>query len=232
MSKGLPYIIRHTPCIYISWWRHQMETFPALLANSPVTGEFHKKRSVTRSFGVSLICTWIHARVNNREAGDLRRHRAYYDAVVMVLLYFVVVMQQFLAQPCLFLDILHGWITNIGWSHDCPNDSEITHKGCWNRLITSHNKAQQSAKPLRWRHNEHDGVSDYQPHYCLFNRLFRRRSKKTSKLRVTGLGEGNSPVTGEFPAQMIAENVSIWWRHHVCSKFLRYTLRVCVKNLV
>ena len=45
----------------------------------------------------------------------------------------------------------------------------------------------------------------------------RRRSKKTSKLRVTGLCEGNSPVTGEFPAQRAsnAENVSIWWRHHV-----------------
>ena len=44
----------------------------------------------------------------------------------------------------------------------------------------------------------------------------RRRSKKTSKLRVTGLCEGNSPVTGRFPAQMgsNAENVSIWWRHH------------------
>ena len=42
------------------------------------------------------------------------------------------------------------------------------------------------------------------------------RLKKTSKLRVTGLCAGNSPVTGEFPAQMAsyAENVSIWWRHH------------------
>ena len=40
--------------------------------------------------------------------------------------------------------------------------------------------------------------------------------KKTSKLRVTGLCVGNSPGTGEFPAQMAsnAENVSIWWRHH------------------
>ena len=44
----------------------------------------------------------------------------------------------------------------------------------------------------------------------------RRRSKKTSKLRVTGLCVGNSPVTGEFPAQRAsnAENVSIWWRLH------------------
>ena len=70
--------------------------------------------------------------------------------------------------------------------------------------------------PLRWRHNDHDGVSNHQPHGCLLNRLFRRRSKKTSKLRVTGLCVGNSPGTGEFPAQMAsyAENVSIWWRHH------------------
>ena len=70
---------------------------------------------------------------------------------------------------------------------------------------------------LRWRHNGRDGVSNHQPHDCLLNRLFGRRSKKTSKLRVTGLCVGNSPVTGEFRAQMAsdAENVSIWWRHHV-----------------
>ena len=69
---------------------------------------------------------------------------------------------------------------------------------------------------LHWRHNEHDGVSNHQPHDCLLNRLFGRRSKKISKLRVTGLCAGNSPGTDEFPAQMAsnAENVSIWWRHH------------------
>ena len=70
--------------------------------------------------------------------------------------------------------------------------------------------------PLRWRHNERDSVSNHQPHHCLLNRLFRHRSKKTSKLRVTGLCVGNSPGTGEFPTQMASnsENVSIWWRHH------------------
>ena len=69
---------------------------------------------------------------------------------------------------------------------------------------------------LEWRHNGLDSISNHQPHDCLLNRLFRRRSKKTPKLRVTGLCEGNSPGTGEFPAQMAsnAENVSIWWRHH------------------
>ena len=46
---------------------------------------------------------------------------------------------------------------------------------------------------LHWRHSDHGGVSNHQPHGCLLNRLFRRRSKKTSKLRVTGLCAGNSP---------------------------------------
>ena len=70
---------------------------------------------------------------------------------------------------------------------------------------------------LQWRHNGRDGVSNHQPHDCLLNRLFRRRSKKISKPRVTtGLCAGNSPEN-EFPAQMAsnAENVSIWWRHWV-----------------
>ena len=69
---------------------------------------------------------------------------------------------------------------------------------------------------LQWRHNAHDGVSNHQPHDCLLYHSFRRRSKKTSKLRVTGLCEGYLPVIGEFPAQRTsnAENVSIWYRHH------------------
>ena len=69
---------------------------------------------------------------------------------------------------------------------------------------------------LQWRHNGQDTVSNHQPHDCLLNCVFRRRSEKTSKLRVTGLCAGNSPGTGEFPAQMAsyAENVCIWWRHH------------------
>ena len=72
-------------------------------------------------------------------------------------------------------------------------------------------------KSLLWRHNGRDGVSNHQPHDCLLNRLFRRRSKKISKLRVTDLCAGNSPVTGEFLAHMTsnAENFTIWWRHHV-----------------
>ena len=70
---------------------------------------------------------------------------------------------------------------------------------------------------LQWRHNGRKSVSNHQPHDCLHQGLFKRRSKKTWKLRVTGLCAGNSPGTGEIPARIAsnAENGSIWWRHHV-----------------
>ena len=69
---------------------------------------------------------------------------------------------------------------------------------------------------LQLRHNGCDSVSNHQPHDCLLNRLFRRRSKKTSKLRVTGLCAGNSPGPVNSPQMASnAENVSIWWRHHM-----------------
>ena len=68
---------------------------------------------------------------------------------------------------------------------------------------------QHISNSLQWRHNGRDSVSNHQPHDCFLNRLFRHRSKKTSKLRVTGLCTENSPEAGEFPAQMAsnAENV-------------------------
>ena len=61
-----------------------------------------------------------------------------------------------------------------------------------------------------------DGVSKHRRLDGLLNHLFRQRPKKTSKLRVTGLCEGHSPVTPESPAQRTSntENISIWWRHH------------------
>ena len=68
-------------------------------------------------------------------------------------------------------------------------------------------------------------ISNHRRIDCLLNRLFRRKSEKTSKLRVSGVCEGNSPVTGEFPAPGAsnAENVSIWWRHHEVSLILCLT---------
>ena len=75
-----------------------------------------------------------------------------------------------------------------GWWHLQSTLILWTHKRC-------------TVSPLRWPHNEHDCVSNHQPHDCLHNCSFRRRSKKRSKLHVTGLCAGNSPVTAEFPAQ-------------------------------
>ena len=69
-------------------WRHQMEIFSALLAlcvgihqspvNSPHKGQWRG------ALMFSLICTWTNDWVNNRNAGDLRRHRAHYDVTVML----------------------------------------------------------------------------------------------------------------------------------------------------
>ena len=60
--------------------------------------------------------------------------------------------------------------------------------------------------PLQWCHKGRDGVSNHQPHDCLLNRLFRQRIHQSSASLAT-----------ELPAQMAsnAENVSIWWRHHI-----------------
>ena len=71
--------------------------------------------------------------------------------------------------------------------------------------------------PLRWRHNEQDGVSNHQP-YHLFTQPFGKTQIKenTKAPRCWPLCE-KFTGTGEFPAQMAsnAENISIWWRHHV-----------------
>ena len=91
MSLLIHTLILQSPCvdnwIFVlkSWWRHQMETFSALLAicvgNSLVPGEFPTQRHGALMF--TLICAQINGWVNNREAGDLRCHRAYYDVIVM-----------------------------------------------------------------------------------------------------------------------------------------------------
>ena len=70
-----------------SWWRHQMETFPGYwpfvrgINRSPVNSP-HKGRW-RGALMFSLICAWMNGWVHNREAGDLRRHRAHYDVIAM-----------------------------------------------------------------------------------------------------------------------------------------------------
>ena len=94
-------------------------TFSALLAlcagNSPVTGEFPSQRPVTRSFMFSLICAWINGWVNNREAADLRRHRAHYDVILVCCWYrrwISVVLASVFPRRCMkLLDDILGDIT-------------------------------------------------------------------------------------------------------------------------
>ena len=69
-------------------WRHQMETFSALLAlragNSPVPVNSPHKGQWRGALMFSLICARMSDWVNNREAGDLRRHRGHYDVSEML----------------------------------------------------------------------------------------------------------------------------------------------------
>ena len=104
-------------------------------------------------------------------------------------------------------------------SHNCGSLWEISDIESNFKMVVICSPHCVDTHPLQWRHNGRDGISNHQPQDCLLNSLFRRRSMKASKFRVTGLCAGNSPGTGEFPAQMAsnAENVSIWWHHHVPS---------------
>ena len=73
---------------------------------------------------------------------------------------------------------------------------------------------------LQWRHNERGGVSNHRRRDCFPNHMFKRRSKKTPKLRVTGLCEGNPPVAGGFPhkgpvtRKMLPVDVIMWSKFH------------------
>ena len=102
------------------------------------------------------------------------------------------------------LDLKHG-VTYFRKWHLSSQRLRWLHILSPHRILTS----------LRWRHNDHAGVSNHQLHACLLNRLFRRRWKKTSKFRVTDFVREIHRI-GEFPAQIAsnAENASIWWRHH------------------
>ena len=92
--------------------------------------------------------------------------------------------------------VLNLLLTGCLWSRD--KEVQLVE----NYLLGTNSVMIISAQPLHWRHNERDGVQNYIRLDCLHNRLFRRRSKKTSKLHVA---QRDSNV----------ENVFIWWRHHV-----------------
>ena len=77
--------------------------------------------------------------------------------------------------------------------------------------------------PLQWRHNGRDGISNHQHRDCLLNCLFRRRWKKTSKLRVTGLFEGNSPVHNG-PVKPQSHRIVWFCNRTIVGEFIRQRL--------
>ena len=85
--------------------------------------------------------------------------------------------------------------TCIDWSDTVVRPSYPYHGNphTWKDDLCIKTEPWPPSSSLHWRHNDHDSVSNHQPHGCLLNRLFRYRSKKTSKLHVTGLCVGNSP---------------------------------------
>ena len=64
-------------------WKHFPRYWPFVrgIHRSPVTSPHKDQWRGALAF--SLICAWINVWVNNREAGDLRRHRAHYDVIGM-----------------------------------------------------------------------------------------------------------------------------------------------------
>ena len=122
------------------------------------------------------------------------------------------------------------WFDTVGFKCNTINFVPIIYQKATHGGSTVGARCLVSSLP--WRHNGRDSFSNQQSHDCLHNRLFRHISKKTSKLRVRGLCVGNSPGTGEFPTQMTssAENVSIWWCHHVLIQSLieKFVYNLCL----
>ena len=94
-----------------------------------------------------------------------------------------------------------------------------------------------SYESLEWSHNGRNGVSNHQPHQCLFNRLFVKENIKAPR-HWPLCGECYWPFVRGIPAQMAsnAENVSIWWRHscngHSTLNFFSNTLLTPLPKLV
>ena len=93
------------------------------------------------------------------------------------------------------------WHQGMGPGHAKPTTG-LPHSVMYDKELaaTFHMESDSRVCTLQCRHNEHDGVSNHRRLDCLLKRLVRRRSKKTSKLHVTGLCVGNPPpVTSGFP---------------------------------
>ena len=139
------------------WWRHQMETFSALLAicvgNSPVPSEFPHKGQWRGALMFSLICAWINRWVNNREGGDLRRHRTHYDVIVMILSFVFVRSHQ---QVSILLRVpFHGRfiVRDLNSMENWFSCNSISGYNITTKFYTCHNSI--AVMPCAEFHNDH-----------------------------------------------------------------------------
>ena len=143
-----------------SWWSQQMEIFSALLAlcecNPPVTGGFTSQRAVAGSYDV-----FFYLRLNKQT------RRRWFETT-----------SRSLWRPCNVLGLM-DYLLFLMEIHMHMQIQLIAIPRC---LINSVS-IQVCFDALQQRHNGRDGVSTHKPHDCWLNRLFRRRSKKISKLR-------------------------------------------------
>ena len=106
------------PLLLWTWWRHQMETFSALLAicagNSPVPVNSPHKSQWRGALMFTLICARINGWVNNSEAGDLRRYRTHYDVILMKS-----VMMAHYTLLHLFIIITQSYVKILNIEHAC-----------------------------------------------------------------------------------------------------------------
>ena len=150
----------------------------------------------------SMICAWINSWVNNREAGDLWRHRTHYDVIVMILLSHLIAMTLYERHsvPDHWLFVQHLAIKiNVQVPHywPCVIDDRFPSQ----KAINAENFSMSwlyavmflyRTDALQWRHNGRDGVSNHRCLDGLLNRLSRCRSKKNIK------GPRHWPLRGEF----------------------------------
>ena len=170
------------------------------LVNSPQKGQWGG------ALMFSMICAWINDWVNNRYAGDLRRHRAHYDFTVMESTVWdevdaatepvwPVVFDMLIT---MFAESIKVHIVSIEIIDEC-------------RLRNVH-KADTS---LDRKSHESCEVSNHRKFYCWFNNLHRLTTTKMSTFSIIGLFGGNAQVTGGCVCY--AENVFICYKYW-CNK--------------
>ena len=145
-----------------------------------------RDRLTTFRWGTNSICemlTWVY--FFDRNAGATRWHQSRYSTAIRIWCLLTHSFNEIIAT--ILLDIFIAYLRHMldkWWP--CREPPPIR-KHQWQFFLNT----------LQWRHIGRDNFWNHQPHECLLNRYFRRRSKKTSKLRVTGLCAVISRTNGQ-----------------------------------